>query len=177
MDLRDMRISANSTTQAIALKKLGAIPVPMKITNISEAITDGKLDAISLSLSPFVAFGFNRFVTHHYLLDVAGVPLAVLMNRKTFESLPKQAQDIIRKYSGEAAAERLTTLMLPDETNALEKLKADPQRTITIPSQSDKDAAQAIFNTVIEEWAAKSPHNREVLDKAKVEIAKLRANQ
>ena len=42
--------------------------------------------------------------TNHYLLGGGGAPLALLMNRKKFDSLPEAAKAIIRKYSGEWAA-------------------------------------------------------------------------
>ena len=44
-------------------------------------------------------FGLDRVTSHHYFIRLGAVPLAVVMNRKKFESLPKAAQDAIRNHS------------------------------------------------------------------------------
>jgi TRAP-type transport system periplasmic protein len=56
--------------------------------------------------APLVEFGISRVTSNHYLLAVSVAPLLVAMNRKKFEGLPEQARQIIRKFSGEWAAER-----------------------------------------------------------------------
>jgi hypothetical protein len=59
----------------------------------------------------------------------------------------------------------------------MQQLKSDPQRKIVFPSQLDLDRAQVAFKAVIEEWAEKSARNRELLNKADAEIAKLRSTR
>jgi hypothetical protein len=56
-------------------------------------------------------------------------------------------------------------------------LKSDPRRTVIFPSQPDIDTAQATFRTVINEWQAKDPHNRELLTVVETEITKLRSTR
>jgi hypothetical protein len=59
----------------------------------------------------------------------------------------------------------------------MQQLKSDPQRRIVFPSQPDLDRAQVAFKSVIEEWAEISPRNRELLNGANAEIAKLRSTR
>jgi TRAP-type C4-dicarboxylate transport system substrate-binding protein len=109
-DLKNKRIRVNNASETAALEKLGAIPIPMPINQISEAISSGKIDAAAVSRTPLWDYGINRVTTHHYFLNTNGAPLALLMNRKRFDAMPVAAQDIIRKYSGEWAAGRFVQI-------------------------------------------------------------------
>ena len=99
------------------------------------------------------------------------------MNRKKFEALPKPIQDIIRKYSGEWSAERFIEVFDRSDAQILEQLKSDPKRNVVFPSPSDLEIAHIAFKSVIAEWAAKSPHDSDLLKLTEAEIAKLRATR
>ena len=176
-DLSGKTIGINNDTQGVALEKLGMHPMFLPATDDAMAISSGKIDGVAKSPSILFNFGITRFVTYHYLLGTSVVPLALLMSRKKFDSLPKQAQAIIRKYSGEWAAARWIDGYREENKRALEKLKSDPRRKTINPSPADLHTAQAAFKSVIEEWAAQSPHNRELLGLARAEIAKLRSSK
>ncbi len=59
----------------------------------------GTIDATTTVPAAIVDFGIDRVTSHDYLLPLGAGPLAVLMNRKKLESLPKPAQDVIAEYS------------------------------------------------------------------------------
>jgi TRAP-type C4-dicarboxylate transport system substrate-binding protein len=174
-DLKGKRIRVNNAGEAAALEKLGAVPVAMEITRITDAISSGSIDAAVVAITPLSDYGIKRVAAYHYFLGTSGAPLAVLMNRKKFEELPKPAQDIIRKYGGEWAAARFIETFDASNQQVMQQLKSDPQRKISFPSQPDLDRAQVAFKSVIEEWVEKSASNRELLNRADAEIAKLRS--
>jgi TRAP-type C4-dicarboxylate transport system substrate-binding protein len=175
-DLKGTRIRVNNPSETALFEKLGAIPVPMPINQISDAISSGKIDAAAVALTPLSDYGIKRVATHHYLLGTNGAPLALLMNRKRLEALPKTAQDIIRKHSGEWAANRFIEAYEVSDRLVMEQLKSDPQRSLVAPSQRDLGIADSAFKSVIAEWADKSPHNQELLKLARAGIAKLRSS-
>ena len=84
--------------------------------------------------APLIEFGISRVVSNHYLLAVSAAPLLVVMNRKKFEELPEQAKQIIRKFSGEWAAERYIETYRAVNNASLESLKLDPNRNVVVPS-------------------------------------------
>jgi TRAP-type C4-dicarboxylate transport system substrate-binding protein len=176
-DLKGMKIRANNPTEAAALEKLGMVPVAMPVNLISEAISSGQIDGTALPLSPLVEFGIGRVVANHYFLGVASAPLALVMNRARFDSLPKQAQDIIRKYSGEWVARRYLKTYETFDAQVIEQLKSDPRRKLVSPSPADLDRAKSAFASIVADWAAKSPHNGALLTAAELELAKLRATR
>jgi TRAP-type C4-dicarboxylate transport system substrate-binding protein len=176
-DLKGKRIRVNNIGVGAALEKLGAVPVLMEIIRISDAISSGSIDAAAVSNTPLSDYGIKRVAAYHYLLHIGGAPLALLMNRKKFDELPKPVQDIIRKYSGEWMAARfIETYEISDE-QVMQQLQSDRQRKVIFPSQPDLDRAQVVFTSVIEEWAEKSTHNRELLNRVDAEIAKMRSTR
>lgn len=176
-DLIDKKIGTNNKTEGAALERLGMHPVMLPVTDYAEAISAGRLDGAAKSPSVLFDFGIARVATHHYMLGTSVVPLTLLMNRAKFDGLPRQSQDIIRKYSGEWAAARFIEVYGAAEKNAIERLSADPRRRVITPSPADLGTAQAAFRAVITPWAANSPHNRELLNMAEREIATLRATR
>jgi TRAP-type C4-dicarboxylate transport system substrate-binding protein len=173
--LKGMKIRANNPTEAAALEKLGMVPAAMPVNLISEAIGSGQLDGTAMALSPLEEFGIGRVVSHHYLLRIASAPMALVMNRATFDRLPSKAKDIIQKYSGAWAAARYLATYEPVIAQVMEHLKSDPKRTLVSPSQPDLETANSAFKSIVADWAAKSPHDHALLSKAAAEISKTRA--
>ena len=124
-----------------------------------------------------VNFGISRVTSYHYFIRLGFAPLVLLMNRKKFDSLPKAAQDIIRKFSGDAFATRFAAMFVANDDRVMEQFKSDPKRMVIFPAQRDLDTAQATFQTVIDAWQAKNAHNRELLAAVEGEIAKLRPGE
>lgn len=126
-DLKGKRIRVNNNVEGVALEKLGALPVPMEITRITEAISSGTIDGAMVGRTALSDFGISRVANNHYFLGTSGAPLALVMNRKKFEALPKTVQDIICKYSGEWAATRFIESYDRSDAKVLEQLKSDPE--------------------------------------------------
>jgi TRAP-type C4-dicarboxylate transport system substrate-binding protein len=174
-DLKGKRLRVNNPGEAAALEKLGAIPVLMQITQVSDAISKGSIDGAAVSISPLSDYGIKRVAIFHYFLETSGAPLALLMNRRRFEALPPPAQAIIRKYSGAWVAERFIDTYETAVAQVMEQLKSEPDRKLTSPSQPDLDTAHAAFEAVIAEWTAASLHHRELLQLVESEIVNLRS--
>ena len=176
-DLKGMTIRTNNLTEAAALEKLGMRPVVMPVNLISEAISNGKIDGATLPPAMLFEFGVGRIASYHYLLDIGSAPLALVMNRKKFDGLPKQAQDIIVKYSGEWPIMRFLETYEALNSQVMEQLSSNPRRKVILPSQPDLDTAHLAFKSVTDEWVAKSPRHREQLEIVAAEISKLRASR
>lgn len=174
-DLRGMRIRANNPVQGAALAGLGIVPVQMPINQASSAISSGKLDGSMVGPAPLIEFGISRVASNHYLLGVSSAPLTLVMSRKKFESLPEQAQRIVRNFSGRWTAERYIETYRAENDAAVDSLKRDPNRKVVVPSPSDLDRARAIFRADVEAWSAADPRHRELLAEAEAELGKLRA--
>lgn len=176
-DLKDKRLRVNNPGEAAALEKLGARPAFLQVTKISEAIGNGSIDGALVPPSPLVDYGIKRVATNHYLLGISGAPLMVLMNRKTFDRLPKSAQAIILKYSGAWSAGRFMDTYEAVESSIMGELTSDPKRHVIVPSPSDLETANAVFAAIADDWASKSEHNAELLKAVRAELTKMRSTR
>lgn len=176
-DLKGLRIRPVNATSVGALEKLGVVPVVIPLNGIAEAISDGRIDGSSTGPSMLFEFGVARVATHHYLLPTSVVPLALVMSRKKFDSLPEKARAVILKYSGDWTSVRYNEWSAHAAGEIIAKLKSDARRKVVIPSAADSERARAIYKSVIDEWAAKSPENRELLAKVEAEIASIRESR
>jgi TRAP-type C4-dicarboxylate transport system substrate-binding protein len=175
-DLKGKRLRVNNPGEAVALERLGALPVQMEIIRIAAGISSGTIDGAAVPKTPLNDYGIKRVVTNHYLLGTSGSPLALVMSRKAFDALPKPAKDIIRKYSGEWAAARFIESYDRSDELTLEQLESDPKRNVVFPSSSDLDLAQSIFKSVIADWLKNEPRHQKLLGKAETELTKLRTD-
>jgi TRAP-type C4-dicarboxylate transport system substrate-binding protein len=175
-DLKGLTIRTNNKTEAGVLQKLGAIPVLLAINQTADAINRGKIDAATFPPSLLFEFGIGRVANNHFMLQLGGVPTALIMNRGKFASLPPAAQAIIRKYSGQWLAERWVAASSAQDEQILEQMKADPKRKVVELSPAELESTQRVFASVVEDWAAMSPHNRELLTLVRSEIKTLRSS-
>jgi TRAP-type C4-dicarboxylate transport system substrate-binding protein len=174
-DLKLQTIRASNEVVANSLRKLGATPSQLPINRTMEYLSQGKLDGVTVATAVLMEFGFGRLTNHHYLLSLGGAPLSLLMSRAKLASLPPPAQEIIRKYSGEWLSQRAAACYDLKIGELVAQLKADPRRTTVEPSVADSAAAQRIFTSVVEAWAAENAHHRELLALVRAELNKLRS--
>jgi TRAP-type C4-dicarboxylate transport system substrate-binding protein len=163
-DLKDMRIRVSNQGEAAAMRKLGAVPVPLQLTSITGAMSSGTIDATLLSLTPLADFGISRVATHHYFVNTSTASLALVMNRKVFEGLPKEAQAIIRKYGGTWAADRFVEGYAAYDNKIMEQLRSDPKRAVVFPSPADAKRAAVAFKAVRDELVAGNPHYQSLVN-------------
>ena len=174
-DLKGQRIRVNNQVEAETLRKLGAVPTLLPINRAMEALSQGKLDGVTVPKSMLTEFGFGRLTNNHYLVPLGGALVSLVMNREKLASLPLPAQEIIVKYSGKWLSEQGASCFEAKNREMLERLNADRRRTVVAPSSADLAAAQKVFSSVVDAWAAQSPRHRELLALVRAELRKLRS--
>jgi len=121
--------------------------------------------------------GIGRLTTNHYLLGTSVAPLELVMNRKVFDRLPENAKALIRKYSGDWAADHFASAYEATGKKVIDEVKADARRSIVVPSAQDQLTAQRTFKSIAQDWAAASPHNAELLKLTEASLAKVRETE
>ncbi len=174
-DLKGQKMRANNAVEAEALARFGAIPTVMPASRLADGLARGAIDGIVMSPGGLFQFGIGRSAANHYLLNMGVAPLVLVMNRKKLDGLPAAARALIRKYSGERAAAIWFEAFDTIERDSLHKIKSDAAQKVVEPSPADRAAAQQIYQSLMQAWAAKSPRNRKLLTFIKAETAKIRA--
>jgi TRAP-type C4-dicarboxylate transport system substrate-binding protein len=174
-DLRGKILRVNNLVEGDALKAIGITPVIIPINEVALAIGRGTLDGATMPPNALFAYGVSRITRFHYVAPLGAAPLAFLMNRKKFESLPKAGQDLIRKFSGEAIVPRFVETYDANNVQAMNDLKSDSNRALIVPPRSELDTLQATFAAGLEKWRDQNPHNMELWNLVQAEITRLRA--
>jgi TRAP-type C4-dicarboxylate transport system substrate-binding protein len=174
-DLRGKILRVNNLIEGSALKAVGITPVIIPINEVALAIGRGTIDGATMPPNALFAYGVSRITRFHYMAPLGAAPLAFLMNRKKFESLPKAGQDLIRKFSGEWTAAHFVETYDANNVQATNDLKSDSNRLVIMPPRAELDSLQATFQTVFEKWRKDNPRNLELLKLVETEIAKVRS--
>jgi TRAP-type C4-dicarboxylate transport system substrate-binding protein len=175
--LKGQKIRANNPIEAEALMRLGVTPTVMPASKLAKAVSQGAIDGVLLSPTGLMQFGVSHIATHHYLLGVGAAPLVLLMSREKFDGLPDAAKTLIRKYSSERAAATWIEFFGGAERMFLKKIKSDSNDTAVEPAPSDLQAAQRVYRSITETWAAKSAHNRDLLKMIEFELTAIRSGE
>lgn len=176
-DLKGKKARGSGIIQVESLKSLGAVPVGMPPTEVPEALARKTIDASTSQPAVLFDFGLDRVTSHHYFVRLGVVPLAVVMNRKSFDALPKTAQDAIRNHSLEWINKLYVDSMLVYDKSLIDRLKSEPKRTVVFPDEADAQAAQTAFEPVIQAWVKKSSRNGEIYKAVVAEIEKFRSSK
>jgi len=172
-DLQGLKIRVNNAIEADTLQRFGAIPVLIAINQTNDAISQGAIDAATFPPEILSEFGVGRVANHHYVLLLGGRATALVMNRRKFESLPPQAQAVIRKYSGSWLTDSSARQFDASGAASLQALQADPRRQVVFPSVADATAIQAVYQQVIAEYGDASNHSAELLARVRADLTKL----
>jgi len=172
--LSGKKIRVTNASQAATLQALGAVPVLLPVNQVAEAIGRGTIDGATEFPGPLLDFGIDRVTRFSYGLPVGVSSLTLLMSREKFDSLPADAQAILRQYSGEWVAKQFVEVYGDYLDTLYKKLGADQERTITDPSSDDLRTADAAFAKVVDAWAAKAPGNAALVHAVRADVAAMR---
>jgi TRAP-type C4-dicarboxylate transport system substrate-binding protein len=173
-DLKGLKVRISGAVIGQTVKELGVVPVLMPPNEVVEAMGRGTVDATTTVPAAVVDFGIDRVTSHDYLISLGTNSFAILMNRKKFESLPKAAQDVLAKYSPGSLDEIYVKNLSAYNSELTAQFRADSKRTVVTPSDADLKTIKAASEKVTADWAAKDPHNAELLAKARELLAQIR---
>jgi TRAP-type C4-dicarboxylate transport system substrate-binding protein len=173
--LKGQRIRANNQIEAAVLEGLGATPTVLPVPQIGDTIRKGGIDGAALAPTALIDYHIAPLTPHHFLLQSGVNPFALVMNRKKLDSLPQQAQALIRKYSGDRAAAIWIDSYGRNEHDIFEAIRSKSGQTIVEPSPQDAEAGHRVFETIIAAWAAENARNGELLRDVRTELKALRA--
>jgi TRAP-type C4-dicarboxylate transport system substrate-binding protein len=176
-DLKGQKIRVNNLPEAAGLAKLGALPVVLAFNATSPAISGGLIDGATAPPAQLFDVGIGRLTTFHYLLPTSTAPLALVMNRKVFDGLPENAKALIRKYSGEWAADQFSKVYKKLNQRGVDQLEADSRRSVVVPSAADLKTANDDFKSVLDSWTAEGQQNRILAALVQAELHSLRDHE
>jgi TRAP-type C4-dicarboxylate transport system substrate-binding protein len=149
-DLKGLAIRS-SGTGAEVLKRIGGSPTAMPQSEVPDALQKG-LVVGNLS-SPEVLKDMNYAVPcpHLFTTDLGVISFAVVMNKRKFESLPKDVRELLLSLGREQS--HWTAAYVDDHAkNAVEWGKETHGVKVTVPSEADRAALRAAAAPLMEEY-------------------------
>lgn len=100
-DLKGLKLRTPSQMSAKSIAALGAVPVPMPITKLYNALARGTVDGVVTS--PTVLHSFKiKEVTRYFAsgIPLGSSPMFIVMNKNSWNKLSPAHKDIVNKTSG-----------------------------------------------------------------------------
>lgn len=105
-DFKGLRLRYSGAPVGEAVKTLGAIPVAMAPGKVAEAMRSGKLDGAIFPYEAVRAFHIDEVSKYSVEPGFNSVTFFLVMNRKSYDRLPKDLRRLIDDTTGPEAAQR-----------------------------------------------------------------------
>jgi len=149
-DLAGLRIRVlPSKVQARTFELLGAVPMPMDLTQAIAMVSAGTIDAQENPLSNTVTYGVHKFHRFHTLSNHFYISRPIFLHRATFDAWPAELQRATRSAVSEAVALQ-RKLHVQEEEEAREAIEAQGCEIVELTA-AEHDAFAAAVAPLIED--------------------------
>lgn len=136
-DLNGLRLRSPSRFISLFLSALGATPVNMPVAQVTEGIAKGVLDGVLAPWEVLPSTKIDEVTTYHMesfneLPGFSLTPLAIMMNKAKYESLPADLKAVIDKHSGMSLVELAAKSFDDGNAQARKKLIAQGNKVLLI---------------------------------------------
>jgi TRAP-type C4-dicarboxylate transport system substrate-binding protein len=175
-DLKGRKFRAVNKFQSDVLKKCEAIGIGMPSPKVAENMSRGVIQGAWLDNSAIFTFRVADVAKHHFLLPFGNASLAVVMNKKKFESLPPEAKAAINKHGGDIV-EMWMKVIQGHVNSGMGKLKADPEHKIITPTSDEVKAWKEVVQPLIDEWKSNYPRGEMLIKAYQEELDRIRSGK
>jgi tripartite ATP-independent transporter DctP family solute receptor len=143
-DLAGMRIRVlPSKVQARTFELLGAVPMPMDLTQAIEMIVAGTIDAQENPLSNTVTYGVHKFHRFHTLSNHFYISRPIFLHRPAFDAWPADVQRAMRNAITDAIAFQ-RELHVQEEKEARKAIEAQGCEIVALTAAEHDTFATAV---------------------------------
>lgn len=150
-DFKGLKFRTASPFVTKALKAFGAAPVSMPVTEAYTALERGVVDGTVVPWEGVFIFKLGELIKYCTEADFYTMTMTVLMNKRKWESLPKDVQKVIEENSGLSMSLACGRTFDKVE-NPLKKKVVDQGVEVLQLSASDKGKLEAMAAPLREEW-------------------------
>ena len=106
--LRGLKLRVPGEMSSRVFKELGAVPISAPATQVFDLVSQGVVDGAAFNIDAYKNFRLDRFMKLATIFPegLYNTSLFLVMNRKKWDSLPRQDQDAIWKVSAEYFSRR-----------------------------------------------------------------------
>jgi TRAP-type C4-dicarboxylate transport system substrate-binding protein len=166
-DMKGLKIRAAPGSQTEFLKSVGAMPIPIPITEAYESIERGVLDGYIFAWGAVKAFRLYEVTRNFSSVNFYTAPFWMVMNKNAYANLPPEAQRAIDACSGDVGAAIYAKHMDRDEELGIEAVTKLKKEIHKLPPAEEKrwtEAAMKTWETWVADQTKQGRPAREVLD-------------
>ena len=165
-DLRQKKVRSLGSIQGRWLEDLGASPQALSAVDMNQALAKGALDGAIQGWTGMKTFKSFPLVKQGFAVPIGVTPFMLVANRKSWEALPAQVQQSMRKWGGEAMA-GTGARAYGDASAAIQTdIASDPSFTTLRPDPGEQAAFQREAEAVHRWWIARTPNGQQIYDRA-----------
>jgi TRAP-type transport system periplasmic protein len=174
-DLKGMKIAASSDGDADLLKRFGAVPVSLPITEFYPASAQGVVGGVAVPWTGVMQFKLQEVLHYHLALSMGIQTGFLLMNKAAYEALSAKAKAAIQKNSGYEFSMLVGAAY--DEIAATQYAAAAKSPGQTMNGITGSATAQwaELAQPQIDAWVSRTPDGAKILAAYRAALAKVRA--
>ncbi len=173
-DLKGKKIRSVGAVHAEWLKAMGASAETMDSPEMNEGLQRRTLDGVIQSWSGMRTFKTFPLVRQSQLAPIGVIPFLLLMNRKTFDGLPKDVQDAIMKYGGDTFAKSAGSAYEDVAQEIRATVEKEGKIQLTELSSAEKAQYAERSQVVHKWWIQKSPNGEKIYAETLALLKKIR---
>jgi TRAP-type transport system periplasmic protein len=176
-DLKNKKIRSAGRLEGEFIATLGATAEAMHPSDVYEALRRNTIDGTVQGLVAVNTFQAYRVSSHIITAPFGVVSFAMLMNKRTWDSLAPDVQEVITRNSGQRLA--LLGGQAYDKRVAEidKKFRAIPTLTYIEPSDHDIEQLQVAVKPLVDAWIARTENGAETYAAAQDVLAQLRSRE
>ena len=153
-DFKGLELRATGTFRAKAISILGGAPVSLSMNEVPEAIQKGVIQGLVSSFDVIKDMNFAETCKYNTYTNFAAYPWAVLMNMKTWNSLPEDVQKVMDDMAF-GQSEWTGNYLDEHMVEAIEWGKKKFDIEMIRLSKADQEKMDKMLEPLFDEWAEK----------------------
>jgi len=151
--MHGLRIRHPGTVYASLISALGATPVGVAPSEIADALNKGTVDGALMSYEGAESFQLGADLKYATAFNAGVVTFAMVMNPKSYASLPRDLQKLIDDSTGIMAAKRVGTASDQADEHGLQYMRKHDVKVVTL-SEADSKTYEKITTKLIDDKVA-----------------------
>ncbi len=173
-ELGNKKIRSAGSIHAKWLNALNASPQTLSSAQMNEALNRGTIDGVVQGWTGMRTFKTMPLVQQAYNVPVGVIPFLLIMNKKTWNGLPKDVQAAVMEHGGLKMARMGGKAYTTIGESIRSKARSDGKPAITEPSPAELQQHRQQAQPIYDWWIGKTERGKQVHDAVVDELKQLR---
>jgi len=151
-DFTGLKIRAPGALTGRAFEMLGATPIGLQATEMAEGVRLGTINAVAFPWEAIKLYGMDGLFNTLTDAKISSPRFIVLMNKRRFEKLPKDLQNVIRQHSGYELSRAIGAGVDKMELQTKQAYLNDPKTLVLELGGDERRRIEARIAPLITEW-------------------------